>query len=93
MGLAVSNFTCEHCGLPIMDTLDGYRTGCEHYPADPTPVMGRISFAYSPRRQRTFTDDELTEIYNRANGITDGKAPPITTQRIFAAMRAMLELK
>ncbi len=33
------------------------------------------------------TDAELTKIYNDANGIPPGKAPPITTQRIFAAMR------
>lgn len=35
------------------------------------------------------TDAELTKIYNDANGIPEGKAPPITTQRIFTAMRAM----
>ena len=34
------------------------------------------------------TDEELTTIYNEANGITI-KRPPITTQRIFAAMRLM----
>ena len=33
------------------------------------------------------TDAELTAIYNEANGIGAGKNPPITTQRIFAAMR------
>jgi hypothetical protein len=33
------------------------------------------------------TDEECTRIYNEANGITT-KNPPITTQRIFAAMRA-----
>ncbi len=33
------------------------------------------------------TDEQLTTIYNQANGIT-GKRLPITTQRIFAAMRA-----
>ena len=92
MGSAVSNFTCEICGAPCIDSPAGYRTGCAHYPADPTPVMGRIAFAHSPRNQRTFTDDELTEIYNRANGIAEGKAPPITTQRIFNAMRAMRDL-
>lgn len=32
------------------------------------------------------TDEELTEIYNRANDITV-KNPPITTERIFRAMR------
>lgn len=39
------------------------------------------------------TDAELTAIYEHANGLTKGKAQPITTQRIFAAMRAMLEYK
>lgn len=37
-----------------------------------------------------FTDDQLTAIYKRANGEDTGKAQPLTTQRIFAAMRAML---
>ena len=32
-------------------------------------------------------DEQLTEIYNKANGIEAGKNPPITTERIFAAMR------
>lgn len=36
------------------------------------------------------TDEQLTTIYNTANGIGEGKAPPITTQRIFCAMRAMI---
>ena len=35
------------------------------------------------------TNEELTAIYNNANGI-EGKNPPITTGRIFTAMRAML---
>lgn len=39
---------------------------------------------------REFTDEQLTVIYNTANGIGDGKAPPITTKRIFTAMRAMI---
>jgi len=38
---------------------------------------------------RTYTDAELTEIYKKANGEFEGKAYPITTQKIFAAMRAM----
>lgn len=40
-------------------------------------------------RPAVFSDEQLTEIYNKANGIEGGKNPPITTQRIFAAMRAM----
>lgn len=35
----------------------------------------------------TYTDAELTAIYNEANGIAEGKRPTITTARIFAAMR------
>lgn len=27
----MSSFTCEHCGTPIIDTPDGYITGCNHY--------------------------------------------------------------
>lgn len=37
------------------------------------------------------TDEHLTAIYNEANGIDGGKNPPITTQRIFAAMRLIAE--
>ena len=51
----------------------------------------RVALALQ-RPPRIFTDAELTEIYNRANGITGGKSPPITTQRIFTAMRAMRDL-
>jgi hypothetical protein len=36
------------------------------------------------------TDKELTDVYKKANGEDAGKAQPITTQRIFNAMRAML---
>lgn len=37
------------------------------------------------------SSEELTRIYNESNGI-DGKNPPITTERIFKAMRACLAL-
>lgn len=37
------------------------------------------------------TNEDLTRIYNEANGIPEGKAPPITTERIFTAMRAAME--
>jgi hypothetical protein len=36
------------------------------------------------------SDKTLTSIYNQANGIT-GKRLPITTARIFAAMRAAMD--
>ena len=35
----------------------------------------------------TFTDQELTKIYNEANNIGEGKSPPISTEKIFTAMR------
>lgn len=36
------------------------------------------------------TDAELTAIYKAANGEDTGKAQPLTTQRIFRAMRAAI---
>ena len=36
------------------------------------------------------TDAELTAIYRAANGEDTGKAQPLTTQRIFRAMRAAI---
>ncbi len=30
----MSNFICEHCATPIIDTPNGYKTGCEHYAPD-----------------------------------------------------------
>lgn len=37
----------------------------------------------------TLADAELTAVYREANGELTGKAQPLTTQRIFRAMRAM----
>ena len=28
----MSNFLCEHCGKPIIDSPRGYVTECKHYP-------------------------------------------------------------
>lgn len=39
------------------------------------------------------TNERLTEIYNKANGIGEGKNPPISTERIFAAMRETAKLE
>lgn len=38
------------------------------------------------------TDDELTELYNKANGLDPKRHNPITTERIFTAMRAAIEI-
>lgn len=35
----MSSFLCEHCGTEILDSRDGYVTGCIHYPM----VMERLS--------------------------------------------------
>lgn len=39
------------------------------------------------------TDDELTAIYKQENGEDVGKAQPLTTQRIFKAMRAVANIR
>ena len=39
------------------------------------------------------TNDELTAIYNEANGLDPKRHNPITTERIFAAMRAAAEME
>lgn len=36
-----------------------------------------------------FTNEELTKIYNEANGLDPKRHNSITTERIFTAMRAM----
>ena len=38
----------------------------------------------------TPSDEELTACYREANGEMHGKAQPLTTQRIFRAMRAAI---
>ena len=42
------------------------------------------------KKSQNFSDEELVKIYNNANNIPKGKAPPITTERIFTAMRYCL---
>lgn len=37
------------------------------------------------------TNKELTAIYNEANGLDPNRHNPITTERIFAAMRSVAE--
>ena len=39
------------------------------------------------------TNEELTTIYNEANGLDPKRHNPITTERIFAAMRAAMEVE
>jgi hypothetical protein len=38
----VSSFVCEHCGEEIIDSLQGYITGCPHYPLNNDRVFRRI---------------------------------------------------
>jgi hypothetical protein len=43
-------------------------------------------------KEKTYpTDAELTQLYKEANGEIGGKRQPLTTQRIFKAMRAAIE--
>jgi hypothetical protein len=44
------------------------------------------------KENTVLTDEELTLIYNEANGIPPGRTgrTPITTERIFTAMRAAM---
>lgn len=44
------------------------------------------------RSQVEITDAELTRIYNEANGIDPKRHTPITTERIFNAMRFCVAL-
>lgn len=37
------------------------------------------------------TDEKLTELYNTANGLDPKRHNPITTERIFTAIRAAIE--
>lgn len=57
------------------------------------PVLAALSSAAQMYRQHKAangpTDDELEAIYKRANGEDVGKAQPITTARVFKAMRAV----
>jgi hypothetical protein len=61
--------------------------GCEFGPGDE-------GFSSCSQHVRPFySEEELTKIYNTANHIPEGKAPPISTQKIFTAMRAMADLQ
>ena len=54
------------------------------------PSMKR--YTSPPAQRKPLTDEDCTRIYNEANGITI-KNPPITTERIFKAMRAAHGIK
>jgi len=70
---------CPTC-RKITSTL-GRPFGCNAKERNAAPKP--VAHAWQP------TNEELTTIYMKANGI-EGKNPPITTERIFTAMRAML---
>ena len=59
-------------------------TNCEHGCIDAVIVRADAIAAPQPV---ALTDEDCTRIYNEANNITV-KNPPISTSRIFAAMRA-----
>jgi len=60
-------------------------TNCEHGCID--AVIVRADAIAAPQPAQPLTDEDCTRIYNEANNITV-KNPPISTSRIFAAMRA-----
>lgn len=49
----MSNFTCEHCASPVLDSPKGYVTGCEHYPIPNKPVVTSVR---QPAPKRTTAD-------------------------------------
>ena len=44
----MSSFICEHCGTHIIDTPDGYITGCEHYRLPEKKDMTETTFFKIP---------------------------------------------
>lgn len=67
-----------------------YLTASDIYKDQPAPQA--VPQAEAVRVQHVWnpTDEELKTIYKKANGEDAGKARPLTTQRIFTAMRAMI---
>ena len=65
----MSNFYCEKCGKPCIDSPIGYVTGCEHYPADVMPL---------PADEAKILHDNLWELYKGAdkpsNAVVSGAA-------------------
>ena len=61
----------------------------EDYPEEGAVLVQAIE---QPAQRKPLTDEDCTRIYNEANGITT-KNPPITTERIFKAMRAAHGIK
>lgn len=50
--------------------------------------LAKVRYSLVP--QWTPTDEDLTRLYKEANGELTGKLQPLTTKRIFRAMRYML---
>jgi len=49
----MSNFTCEVCGAPIIDSPLGYITECIHYPLDPEDAeLSKADAIYEELRER-----------------------------------------
>lgn len=59
---------------------------------EPELPLGTKLYTTPPAQRKPLTDEDCTRIYNEANGITT-KNPPITTERIFKAMRAAHGIK
>lgn len=51
----MSSFVCEKCGELIVDTPDGYITGCKHYPLSEKNIL-------SPNMKGRINHEQLREI-------------------------------
>ena len=60
----MSNFKCEICGSSVIDSPNGYTTGCEHYPIDTSKFKYRIKM----KRKENKMDYETEQCVFEKNG-------------------------
>lgn len=67
----MSNFYCEKCGIPVIDSNKGYIAGCKHYPPDIKPMKGfGITFDIEKRKTRSwYIDDYGTKRWSDNNSV------------------------
>ena len=64
-GENMSNFNCEQCGIPSVDSSRGYISGCKHYPPDsPVKAFGFIYDLELMRSRRWSTDQYGTKRFD-----------------------------
>jgi hypothetical protein len=61
----MASFTCEKCGKDILDSPQGYMTGCVHYPLE---NRTRVHIAPPPSKEKIIhtkqEDDDYNEVFN-----------------------------